>query len=184
MRIQDEIITLNGHELLLRNAREEDAEMLIQYLKETTCETKFLVNEPEEITLTLEQERGFINSQNDSETNLMILGFLDGEFVGNCAFNGNSKSRYSHRASFAIALYQKFTGMGIGTAMAKRLLEIAEEKGLEQLELEVVTENQRAVALYEKLGFKICGTFPKNMKYKDGTYADVYLMVKEFEKGC
>ena len=184
MRIKDEIIILNGHELLLRNAREEDAEMLIQYLKETTCETKFLINEPEEITMTLEEERDFICYQNESETNLMLLGFYDGEFVGNCAFNGNFKSRYSHRASFAIALYQKFTGMGIGTAMAKRLLEIAEEKGLEQLELEVVTENQRAVALYEKLGFKICGTFPKNMKYKDGTYADVYLMVKEFEKGC
>ncbi len=43
--------------------------------------------------------------------------------------------------------------------------------------LEVVTENRRAISLYQKMGFRICGTLPDNMKYKDGTYADVYWMI-------
>ena len=29
------------------------------------------------------------------------------------------------------------------------------------------------------MGFKIMGTFPNNMKYKDGTYADAYWMMKK-----
>ena len=50
---------------------------------------------------------------------------------------------------------------------------------VEQLELEVVTENRRAISLYQKMGFRICGTLPDNMKYKDGTYADVYWMMRK-----
>lgn len=49
MKIQNIKIDLNGQELILRNATEDDAETLIEYLKETSRETRFLVREPEEI---------------------------------------------------------------------------------------------------------------------------------------
>ena len=62
--------------------------------------------------------------------------------------------------------------------MLELLCEIAKEKGIEQLELEVVADNDRAIALYKKIGFEKMGTFPHNMKYKDGKYADAYWMVK------
>lgn len=57
MYIEEYVIQLDGTELRLRNAREEDAEILIDYLKQTCGETRFLVKEPEEITLTIEQEK-------------------------------------------------------------------------------------------------------------------------------
>lgn len=178
MRIDEEILKVHGHELLLRNAGEEDAEMLLEYLKTTCGETRFLVKEPEEITLTLEEECQFINNQNASEQSLMLLGFLDGKHVGNCSFMGMNQSRYRHRVSMGIALYQKYTGMGIGKAMLEKLVAVAKEKGIEQMELEVVADNKRAFSLYKRMGFEIFGTFPNNMKYRDGTYADVYWMMK------
>ena len=46
MYIEEYVIQLDGTELRLRNAREEDAEMLIDYLKQTCGETRFLVKEP------------------------------------------------------------------------------------------------------------------------------------------
>lgn len=52
-------------------------------------------------------------------------------------------------------------------------------QGIEQIELEVAASNQRAVALYQKLGVKIFGTLPDNMKYKDGTYEAAYWMMKK-----
>lgn len=75
-------------------------------------------------------------------------------------------------------LIQKYTGMGIGKAMIEKLVAVAREKGIEQMELEVVADNKRAISLYKKMGFDIFGTFPDNMKYKDGTYADTYWMMK------
>lgn len=43
----------------------------------------------------------------------------------------------------------------------------------------VVVDNHRAIALYKKKGFEIYGTFPNNIKYKDGTYADACRMMKK-----
>lgn len=178
MRIEDKILTVKGGELLLRNPREADARMLIDYLKITCGETRYLVKEPEEITMTLEEEEAFIRKQNDSENSLILLGFLNGRYVGNCSLMGNGPLRYRHRVSMGIALYQEFTGLGIGRAMIGALLKIAGQKGFEQVELEVVKDNERAIRLYREMGFEICGTFPNNMKYKDGSYADAYYMVR------
>ncbi len=179
MKIEERKIDLNGHELILRNADVSEAEILLEYLKTTCGETRYLVKEPEEITLTLEEEKAFIEKQNSSENSLLMIGLLDGEYVGNCSLMGMGAMRYKHRVSMGIALFQKYTGFGIGKVMIENLLEIAREKGLEQIELEVVTDNERAIALYKKMGFKICGTFPDNMKYKDGTYADAYWMMRK-----
>ena len=67
MRINPETVNLKGHELLIRNAEEDDAQMLLEYLKTTAGETRFLLKEPEEIQFTLEGEKGFIADQNASE---------------------------------------------------------------------------------------------------------------------
>lgn len=99
MRVDTIDIKINNHELVLRNPEQGDAEMLLEYLKTTCGETRFLVKEPEEITMTLEDERDFINIQNKSQRNLMLLGFLDWEYVGNCSLMGMSPSRYQHRVS-------------------------------------------------------------------------------------
>lgn len=179
MIIKQETIDLNGKELVLRSATEADAEMLINYLKTICGETPFLIKEPEEITLTMEREIEIINRNNEAERGAMILGFLDGEYVGNCSINAYGQSRYRHRASIGIALFQKFNGQGIGTAMMEKLISLAREIGFEQLELEVVAGNERALHLYQKMGFEMYGTFPNNMKYKDGTYADCYFMMKK-----
>lgn len=178
MKVADIRYDLHGHELILRNATVDDAEMLTKYLKETTEETPFLVKEPEEIDMTLEEEKTFIQSQNESEGNIMLLGILDGEYVGNCALNGMGLCRFRHRVTLGIALYQKFTGMGIGTVMMETVIRLAKEMGYEQLELNVIANNERAIALYKKMGFEICGTTPRALKYKDGTYADEHLMVR------
>ena len=178
MIIGERRIQLGEHELLLRCAREEDAQRLLDYLKTTSGETRFLIREPDEVTMTEEDERRFIRMQNESERDVMLLAFYDGEFAGNGSLMGMGPSRYRHRAGVAIALFQAYTGLGIGRAMMEALLAIAREHGIEQVELEVVADNARAIALYKKLGFEVYGTMPRNMKYRDGTYADVYWMMK------
>ena len=46
MIIGERRIQLGGHELLLRCAREEDAQRLLDYLKTTSGETRFLTSVP------------------------------------------------------------------------------------------------------------------------------------------
>lgn len=181
MIIKEEKITQQGKELLLRCPCEEDAEMLLDYLKKTCAETRFLVKEPEEIQMTLEQEKDYIRRNLESDRDLTLLGFLDGRYVGNCSLKGMNMKRYQHRIGMGIALFQEFTGLGIGRRMIQKMIFVAKDMGVEQMELEVNADNYRAIHLYEALGFEIRGTFPNNMKYKDGTYADAHWMVKNLK---
>ncbi len=178
MRIEAEIVNINDNEILMRNASEEDAELVLKYLKTVHEETPFLMRDPEEIVMTIEDERNFINQQNESDSSVMMLGFINGEHAGNCSLHGSHMNRYKHRVSLSIALYQKYTGMGVGRAMIEKMVSYATEQEIKQIELEVVTENKQAIALYENLGFTIIGTLPNSTKYKDGTYVDSYWMVK------
>lgn len=169
-----------GREIILRNAEISDAEDLIRYLKVTTAETPYLIREPEEVSLTIEQEKAFIQSNLASGRELMLIAAMDGRHIGNCSVSAlGSYKRYAHRCDVAIALYQEFCGAGIGKAMLETALKAAKEAGYEQAELEVIADNKNAVALYETLGFVKYGTFPDNMKYSDGTYADAFWMMKK-----
>lgn len=156
-----------------------DADDLIQYLKTTTAETPYLIREPEEVTLTAEQEANFIQMKMDDPRELMLVAIVDGKHVGNCSLMscGNYR-RYQHRCEVAIALYQEYCGSGIGGMMLKTVLDVAKDCGYEQAELEVIDGNEPAIGLYHKLGFEEYGRFPNNMKYADGTYVDSHWMMK------
>ena len=62
MRIREERFDLNGKEVVLRNARQDEAQMLLDYLKTVSGETRFLMCDPDEIHFTIEQEENFIKS--------------------------------------------------------------------------------------------------------------------------
>ena len=167
-------------EIILRSAEEKDAESLLDFLKITAAETPFLLREPDEIALSIEQEQDFIKAKKDSENEILLIAEIEGKHIGNCSLMSvGGFRRYRHRCEIAIALYQEYCGLGIGKAMLEMLLNIAKQVGYEQAELEVIANNKSAIALYEKLGFQKYGTIPDNMKYADGSYADAYWMMKK-----
>lgn len=180
MLIDEERINLNGHEILLRSAKTEDAQILIDYLRTVCGETRFLMKESDEVNLTVEQEISFIERHNRASDSLLILAFFDGEYAGNCSFDGGGESRRNaHRAGIGIALYQKYTGHGIGRILMDRMIKYAKKLGYEQMELTVVQGNERAIGLYKSVGFEECGRIPDANKYDDGTYADDIFMIKK-----
>ena len=130
------VIDKTGQEVILRNAEKRDAQDLIHYLKVTTAETPYLIREPDEVTLSVEQEEAFIQNMVESERELMLIATVDGKHVGNCSLMSiGSFKRYRHRCEIAIALYQEYCGRGIGRMMMETVLEAAKELGYEQAEL-------------------------------------------------
>lgn len=181
MVLAEETYTLDGKKVVLRSAKPDDAQMLIDYLKTVTSETRFLMSEPDEIEYTKEEEEQFINKHNEAKDALLLLAFVDGEYAGTASFEGKSGSRRtSHRAGIGIALFQRYTGFGLGRLMMNRLLAELKELSFEQAELTVSGANKRACHLYESLGFKECGRIPNADKYDDGTYDDKIEMVLRF----
>lgn len=183
MRFPEKSITLkDGTQAILRAPRIEDAQPLLDFLLTTATETEFVMRCPDECDITLEQEERFIQSKLDSEYDCMIVCEISGEIAGNCDLTFASRKKIAHRGGIAIALKQKFWGKGIGTAMFREMIALAEQRpGVLQLELEYVGGNDRGRALYEKMGFEIVGRRPDAYRLQDGTLRDEILMMKKLK---
>ena len=178
-RLPEPLRLRNGKAYTLRSAAPEDAGMLLQYLKDTCAETPYLSREPEEITMTVQEEAAFLASQEQAPRALMLTAFYEDKVAGNASFAPvGASAREAHRCSVAIALYRAHCGQGLGEALFSRLLELAKAAGYTQAELSVVSENRPAIALYQKLGFVRCGILPHAERYPDGHEAEMWLFVK------
>ncbi|MCW4050186.1 MAG: GNAT family N-acetyltransferase [Candidatus Bathyarchaeota archaeon] len=82
-----------------------------------------------------------------------------------------------HRAEFDIIVHDSYQGKGLGTVLTQHMLDIAREKGLKKVYLKTNTGNQRAIHVYEKLGFKIEGKLiMEHYHYLTQQYGDDYRM--------
>lgn len=175
---EKEICLKDGQSAILRSPRLEDAVQMLEYLIVTSGETPYLIRYPEECTETPEQEAAFLQKMIDSPSDMMIVCIVDGKIAGNCRLSLHKKIKTRHRADVAIALTREFWRLGIGTAMFQEMICRAKELGISQLELEVIDGNERAIALYRKMGFEIVATKPGAIRLKDGTLLDEHIMMK------
>lgn len=167
----------DGQKLIIRTPELGDEEGLINLIQAVDSETKFLAREPGEFNFTLEQEREFIRNSINNEYSLFLIGEINGKITASCSVGivSNNK-RFLHRAAMGIVVRKDYWNGGIGKKLMQECIKWCKEKGIEQLELEVVTENNRAISMYKNLGFDICGTKKHALKYADGSYADEYFM--------
>ncbi len=157
----------------------EDAAEMLDYLKKTAEETVFLARYPEEWNgMTVEKEATLLEGINVSPLSLMIVCEIDGRIAGNCSIVFSGKVKMKHRATVMIALLEEFWGSGIGTLMFDEMIQVAKERDIMQLELEVVEGNERAIGLYEKMGFHTVAEKPNVIRLKDGTLLSEFFMVK------
>ena len=169
----------DGRIAVLRSPKEEDAVELLALLKDVTRETDFLLRAPEECTMTEEQETAWINNARSSPNTAVFLCEVDGEIAGDCEIVFLSRLKLRHRAVVGISLRKVYWNLGIGTAMFEEMICLAKERGgIIQLELEVMEGNDRAIHLYEKMGFRIVAARPNAFSLEDGSLRDEYIMVR------
>jgi len=83
----------------------------------------------------------------------------------------------SHVGVLGIVIRSGYRDFGIGTQMMKTLVKQASALGLKLLMLQVFATNERAIHVYEKLGFVHSGRIPKK-HFREGQYIDELVMTK------
>lgn len=179
MLYEEKHITLkDGQAALLRSPKSGDGASLLSHLLTCYDESDYLLNYPEEVTFTEKEEEVFINMTNDSATSMMVVCVINETITGCAMLTMNNRLKTKHRGELAISVQKQYWGLGIGTALMNALIETAREKGLLQLELGVFADNERALALYEKMGFYATGTYLNAYILKDGSVHDEFFMIK------
>lgn len=159
----------------IREASPEDAEKLIAFLAKTGGETDYLSFGKEGLPISVEAEKKLIQNMKEGEHSVLYLAWKGEEIIGDASLNGFSR-RMSHRGEFGISVAKSEWGQGIGSALLQKIIEYAEEHGTELINLEVRSDNRRAIQMYEKFGFWKIGTSPAYFKI-GGEYYDFDLMV-------
>lgn len=180
MKYNKSILLKNGKTLLLRNGEEADGACLLKVFNDAHAETDYLLSYPEESTHGIEEEAEFLKMKTESPNEIEILAFVDGMVVGSAGIESmGSKYKVRHRSEIGISVLKEFWGMGIGRLLMEACIECAKEAGYKQIELTVVAENERAIGLYERLGFQEYGRNPMGFNSKFTGYQEIVLMRME-----
>ena len=102
-----------------------------------------------------------------------------GRIFGTYILRPNQSGGGSHVANAAFMVAPDARGQGIGRAMAEHCLSEARLLGFRAMQFNfVVSTNDSAVRLWQKLGFKIVGTLPSAFHHPEKGYVDVYVMYR------
>ena len=172
------IFLKDGRECLLRSPQAEDAAAVLAHLRQTSAETGFMARYPDEITQTIAEEAALLRRQGEDPLALMAAAFVEGELAANAGLTPVARlDKYRHRAEFGISVKEAFWGQGIGSALLPVVIAAARAAGYLQIELEVVAENRRASALYERFGFEDYGLRERSFRFRDGSFCAEKLMI-------
>ena len=96
--------------------------------------------------------------------------------VGLCGLHLELSPRMRHSGSMGISVSKDYQGIGVGTKLMEAILDIADNwLMLVRVELSVNIDNEKAMALYKKMGFEIEGR-KKYAVIRNGKYIDEYIM--------
>ena len=177
MKYRKEIMLKDGRKCILRNGTENDGKAALENFIIAHSQTDNLLSYPDEITFTAEEEAEFLKNKTQSENEIEILAELGGKIVGTAGIESiGGKYKLRHRADFGISVDMNYWGLGIGRALTVACIECAKEAGYEQLELNVVADNERAICLYKSLGFIEFGRNPKGFRSRTDGWQEVVYM--------
>nr|WP_246005771.1 GNAT family N-acetyltransferase [Brevibacillus gelatini] len=81
-----------------------------------------------------------------------------------------------HEVEFGVGVLQAFWGYGIGKNLLQESIAWAERTGVKKMTLHVLETNEKAIRLYERLGFEVEGVLKKDRRLSDGNYYNTIVM--------
>lgn len=167
----------NGTNVIIRTARESDAEAYLNLGKSIMSEEIYTLTQADELTFTIEQERDWLKSNIEDECHLIIVAEVADKIVGQLDFFNGPKRRNAHTGEFGTGVHKDFRNLGIGSLLIRALVDWASSNlKIEKINLGVHQTNDRAIATYKKIGFQVEGLRTKDLKYPNGVYVNTVLM--------
>ncbi len=125
---------------------------------------------------SLDQWQRFLGSKPDNFHSLVAVA--DDQVLGQLGLEVNVHARRKHTANLGMAVAEAHQNLGVGGQLLTEALMLSDKwLNVHRLELEVYTDNQAAISLYKKFGFKIEGT-ATDYAYRAGAFVDVHLMAR------
>jgi L-phenylalanine/L-methionine N-acetyltransferase len=111
-------------------------------------------------------------------TDVLFIAEINGHLVGSAGLHPAPQLRRRHCAHLGISVDPAAQRQGVGTALMQTICDHADRWAqLLRLELTVFVDNEPAIRLYERFGFRREGVM-RAFAMRDGRYADVLAMAR------
>jgi ribosomal protein S18 acetylase RimI-like enzyme len=108
-----------------------------------------------------------------------FVAVADGRVVGTYYLRANQAGGGDHVANCGYITDPASAGQGIARRMAEHSLELARSQGFRAMQFNfVVSTNERAVRLWQSLGFEIVGRLPLAFHHPERGYVDALVMFR------
>lgn len=145
--------------IIIERAKSSDAAKILEYLKQVGGETDNLTFGKEGMPFSVKVEEDYIAKMENSIDDTMLVAKQDEKIIGIASLNRQPR-RMSHRGDFGVSVLKNHWGEGIGSKLLEGIINFAKENAFSIIDLQVRSDNLRAIHLYEKYGFVKYATHP------------------------
>ncbi len=155
----------------ISQTRLADATSLRECIDSVSRETSFLASNEAPSQQALER-----SLRKCLESDSVHLVGLDGSRVVAWAqIERGDGTSVAHRGDLGMGVLPSYRGCGLGKSLLDQCIRAAHARGITRVELEVRTDNRRALELYRASGFAVEAIVKKAMKV-DGIHHDAFRM--------
>ena len=123
MSTQEATLKNGKTKLIIRSAVPADAADIIDYLNLIAGESDNITFGPGDFGKSVEQEKSFLTSIQDSKNQIMVLGIVDGQVISVANIAGGTRPRTEHFATLGITVAKKLWRQGVGKLVMKYLID-------------------------------------------------------------
>lgn len=152
--------------MVLRLLKEEDAIGMLDWMHDPKVNQFFRFDAN---SMTEEKAKAFIEQSNSDAEEKKTYNFAvtdgDDEYLGTISLK--EVDWEAGTAEYAISMRTKAQGRGLATKATNEILRYAfEDLGLNRVFLNVLSDNEKAIHLYEKCGFQYEGLFKNHVNIR------------------
>ncbi|PGM53754.1 GNAT family N-acetyltransferase [Bacillus sp. AFS053548] len=176
MKIQPQKFIINGLQYIIRHAVLTDAKQLSSLRVQIDGETENLDREAGEAFIDQKGFEQLIISDTETLKNLFLVAEVQDKILGFSRCEGSQLKRLSHKVEIGVCVLKEYWGYSIGKNLLKQSISWADTNDLHKMNLSVLETNEKAIKLYEKLGFEVEGVLKNDKLLSDGKFYNTILM--------
>ncbi len=172
-RYPREVVLKDGSKATLMPLREDDVERLYRFfLNDVSEDDLMLLRDNVKDYYVVE---GWCKNLDYDRVFPVVAKDERGKILGNATLHHRDYGWSRQVAKIRVLTCMACRGLGLGTAMVKDLLEVAQLMGMEKVMAEVLSSQRAAMDALEKLGFQKVACIPQLARDYKGNYHDLYI---------
>ncbi len=112
----------------------------------------------------------------DYDRVLPLVAEVDGRIIADASLHRRKEGWRRHLGSLRIVVDPEFRERGLASRLIDELVDIATNEGLDRLFVEIPTDAEAALEVFEERGFRKVAVFEQNIIDLDGKYHDLAVL--------